>query len=94
MPVLLVLCDPEDSDLIEDAIKKYGKMFRLSGSDHLISTDRHRDELWSELRRAPGIRSPDSLLLVPMQEPFRGAAKGQVPRWLQDLAADVADDSA
>lgn len=91
MAVLLVLCDPEDAALVAGAITEYGKTFRLSGSDYLLSTDKHRDEIWSDLRRRPGLSMPDSLLLVPMQDPFRGAAHGEVQRWLKRVVDDHAD---
>lgn len=92
MAVLLVLCDPEDAELVTNAIREYGRTFRLSSSDYLLSTEKHRDEVWGDLRRLPGIRKAGSLLLIPMQEPFRGAAHGEAQRWLQSVAADYAED--
>lgn len=83
MTVLLVLCDSGDAELVANAIKEYGRTYRLSSSDHLLSTDKHRDEIWSDLRRWPGIRKLDSLLVISMRDPFRGAAHTEVQRWLK-----------
>jgi hypothetical protein len=92
MAVLLVLCDPEDSERVANAIAAYGRTFRLSSSDCLLSTETHRDEVWHELHRRTDIRRPESLLLVPMQEPFRGAAGEEVPRRWMNQPRELAGD--
>ena len=93
MAVLLVLCDPEDSENVGFAIGEYGESFRLSRANYLLHTERHRDDVWSDLRRRPETRAPDSVLVVPIQDPFRTLANGEVKYWLQRVSAKDPDNN-
>lgn len=83
MAVFLVLCDPEDAESARHPLAEYGDTFRLSRSNYLLRTDRHRDDVWSDLRRRPEIRVPDALLVVAIQDPFRTLVSGDARRWLE-----------
>lgn len=93
MAVLLVLCDSEDSASVRSALEEYGEVFRLSRLNYLLHTERHRDDVWADLRRRPETRVPDALLVVPISEPFRTLVSGEARHWLERVSTQDPDNN-
>lgn len=94
MAILLVLCDSEDAESVRRALGEYGETFRLSRSNYLLQTDRHRDDVWSDIRRRPETRFPEALLVVAIQDPFRTLVSGEVRHWLQRVSVEDPENNA